>query len=168
MLLGGALLLFSVLSTFVEGQNTSCGNDFKTLENALLQTGNNKVELLRAFYPPRQPPATFVTVYYTFLDLVGNITCQKTWLWSSVDFYLIQPPSIFQFMSLLFTIPLDRSITTANITFPGDCQNLVTNENKSCTCISNGLLDILTQRVSIKCTSQQHHRALHMQHKTRK
>ena len=165
------LVLLSVLTlslTLTDGQNTSCGNDFKTLEKALLLTGNNKVELLRAFYPPRQPPATFVTVHYIFLDLDGSITCQKTWLWSSVDFYLIQPPSIFQFMSLLFTIPLDRSITTANITFPGDCQNLVTNENKSCTCISNGLLDILTQRVSIKCTSQQHHRALHMQHKTRK
>ena len=170
------LVLLSVLTlslTLTDCQNTSCGNDFKTLQNALLLTGNNKVELLKAFYPPRQPPAAFVTVNYTFLDADGNITCQKTWLWSSVDFYLIQPPSIFQFMSLFFTIPLDRSITTANITFPGDCQNLVTlnnstNENKSCTCISNGLLDILTQRVSIKCTSQQHHRALHVQHKTRR
>ena len=148
MLLGGALLLFSVLSTFVEGQNTSCGNDFKTLENALLLTGNNKVELLKAFYPPRQPPATFVTVHYTFLDADGNITCNKTWLWSSMEFYFIQSPTIFQYMSLFFTITQDR-ITTANITFPADCQELVSwNENGSCICTSDSLLDILTQQVS--------------------
>ena len=154
MLLGGALVLFSVLSTLAEGQNISCGNDFKTLEKTLLQTGNNKVELLKAFYPPRQPPATFVTVHYTFLDKNGNITCNKTWFWSSVEFYLIQTPTIFQFMSLFFTITQDR-ITTANITFPADCKELVSwNENGSCICTSNSLLDILTQQVStiIICT----------------
>ena len=115
------LVLLSVLTlslTLTDGQNTSCGNDFKTLEKALLLTGNNKVELLKAFYPPRQPPATFVTVHYIFLDLDGSITCQKTWLWSSVDFYLIQPPSIFQFMSLLFTIPLDRKHHHSQHYFP--------------------------------------------------
>ena len=157
MLLGGALLLLSVLSTLAEGQNTSCGNDFKTLEKALLQTGNNRVELLKAFYPPRQPPATFVTVHYNFLDENGTgIACNKTctWLWSSVEFYLIQTPTIFQFMSLFFTITQDR-ITTANITFPADCRELVSwNENGSCICTSNSLLDILTQQVStiIICT----------------
>ena len=127
--------------------NTSCANDFKTLEKALLQTGNNKVELLKAFYPPRQPPATFVTVHYTFLDADGNITCKKIWFWSLLEFYFIQPPAIFQLMSLFFTIPLDR-VTTANITFQADCRELVTwNENGSCTCISDGMLDILTQQV---------------------
>lgn len=148
MLLGAAFILLSVLSTLAEGQNTSCGNDFKTLEKALLETGNNKVELLKAFYPPRQPPATFVTVYYNFLDENGNVTCNKTWFWSSVEFYLIQTPTILQFMSLFFTSVQDR-VTTANITFPADCQELVTwNENGSCTCTSNSLLDILTQQVS--------------------
>ena len=145
------LVLLSVLTlslTLTDGQNTSCGNDFKTLENTLLQTGNNKVELLKAFYPPRQPPATFVTVYYTFLDADGNITCKKTWLWSSIEFYFIQSPTIFQYMSLFFMIIQDR-ITTANITFPADCQELVSwNENGSCICTSDSLLDILTQQVS--------------------
>ena len=113
--LRGTLILFSVLSLkLAESQNTSCGNDFKTLEKALLQTGNNTLKLLQAFYPPRQPPATFVTVHYTFLDADGNITCTVTWFWSSVECYLIQPPTIFQFMSLFFTIPQDR-ITTVNI-----------------------------------------------------
>ena len=149
MQLRGTLILFFLLSlTLTEGQDTSCGNDFKTLEKALLQTGNNTLKLLQAFYPPRQPPATFVTVHYTFLDAEGNITCQKTWLWSLVEFYLIQPPTIFMYTSLFFTIPQDR-ITTANITFKDECRELVTwNENGSCTCTSDGMLDILTQRVS--------------------
>ena len=147
MLLGGALILFSVLSVFAVGQNTSCGNDFKTLEKAL-QTGNNTFELMKAFYPPRQPQATFVTVHYTFLDVDGNITCQIKWLWTSMEFYLIQPPSIFQLMSLFFTIPRQRT-TTARITFKDDCRELVTwNEDGSCSCTSNSMLDVLTQRVS--------------------
>ena len=148
-----AVILLSTLIALTEGQNTSYCNDLKTLENALLQTGNNRVELLEAFYPPRQPQATFVTVHYKFQDAEGNITCIKTWFWSSVEFYLIQPPTVFVYTSLFFTIPQDR-ITTANITFKDDCQGLVTwNENGSCTCTSNSLLDILTQRVS---TSHMH------------
>ena len=153
MQLRGTLILFSVLSlNLAESQNISCGNDLKTLEKALLQTGNNTLKLLQAFYPPRQSPATFVTVHYNFLDADGNITCNTTWFWTSVEFYLIQPPTIFLFTSLFFTIPQDR-ITTANITFQANCRELVTwNKNGTCTCTSNSLLDILTQRVSIQHT----------------
>ena len=148
MLLRGALILFSVLSVFAVDQNTSCGNDFKTLEKALQTGNNNTFELMKAFYPPRQPQATFVTVHYTFLDVDGNITCQIKWLWTSMEFYLIQPPSIFQLMSLFFTIPRQRT-TTARITLKDDCRELVTwNEDGSCSCTSNSLLDVLTQRVS--------------------
>lgn len=126
--------------------NTSCANDFPMLEKALLQTGDNKVQLLKAFYPPRLSPATFVMVHYRFLDKNENVICTKSWMWSSETFYLLQPPTIFQFMSLLFAMPL---ATVANITFKDDCRELVTwNENGSCTCTSNSLLDILTQRVS--------------------
>ena len=154
MRLGETLLFFVLSLKLVEGQNTSCGNDFKTLEKALLQTGNNTLKLLRAFYPPRQPQATFVTVHYTFLDADGNIICNTTWFWSSVEFYLIQPPTIFLYTSLFFTIPQDR-INTVSITFRDDCRGLVTrNENGNCACTSGGMLDILTQRVSstITCT----------------
>ena len=149
MQLRGTLLLFFVLSqTLTEGQNTSCENDFKKLETALLQTGNNTLKLLQAFYPPRQSPATFVIVHYTFLDADGNIICNTTWFWSLVELYLIQPPTIFLYTSLFFAIPQDR-ITIANITFQDDCQGLVTwNENGDCACTSDGMLDILTQRVS--------------------
>lgn len=146
-----AVILFSVLATLTtltESQNKSCANDLETLEKALLQTGNNRIELLKAFYPPRDSQAVFVTVHYIFLDADGNITCQQTWLWSSMEFYFIQSPTIFQYMSLFFTITQDR-ITTANITFPADCQELVSwNANGSCICTSDSLLDILTQQVS--------------------
>ena len=141
------LYVLSMLTTLTDGQNTSCfESDLKTLEKALLQTKNNSIELLKAFYPPRRPQATFVTVNYTFQD--GNITCQKTWLWTSLEFYLIQPPSIFLLTSLFFTVPQDRT-TTANIILNDECQELVTwNEDGTCNCNSNSLLDILTQRVS--------------------
>lgn len=162
------LILFSVLSmltTLTEGQNTSCGIDFKMLEKQLLQT-DNRIELLKAFYPPRQPQATFVTVYYTFLDADDNVMCSKTWLWTSLEFYLIQPPSIFLLTSLFFTIPQDR-VTTANIKLKDDCQELVTwNENGRCNCTNNSMLDILTQRVSTTHTVQ-HTYVLHTHHVNR-
>ena len=140
------LYVLSMFTTLTHSQNTSCANDIKTLEKVLLQTDNNVMQLQEAFYAPRQPQATFVTVHYTFQD--GSITCNKTWLWTSLEFYLIQPPSIFLLTSLFFTIPQDR-ITTANITFPNECRELVKwNENGTCNCTSNSMLDILTQRVS--------------------
>ena len=67
MLLGGALILFSVLSVFAVGQNTSCGNDFKPLEKAL-QTGNNTFELMMAFLPTETTPSNLC---YSPLNIPG-------------------------------------------------------------------------------------------------
>jgi len=149
-----AILLFIVLAFptfgegFGEGRNLSdCAENFDTLEWALLHTKNNKVELRKAFYPPREEASDFVTVHYKFLDEDGmNTTCKKTWLWSTIGFYLIQPPTIYQFMALFFN-PEPR-VSTANIFLPYECRDLVTWENGSCSCDSNGTLDIITQQVS--------------------
>ena len=154
-----AVTLFIAFSTFATSSQThnrsesgsevpvkSCGNDLETLEKALLHTRDNRVELLRAFYQPRRPPATFVVVHYKFLDKDENVICNKTWMWSSAVFYLIEPPTVFKFTSLFFATPYT---TTANIIFMNECRDLVTwNEDGTCTCKSNSLLDILTQRVS--------------------
>ena len=150
------LFVFSTLTMSSQAQsesesgsgapNTLCANDFRMLEKALLQTGDNRIQLLKAFYPPRLSPATFVMVHYRFLDKDENVICNKSWMWSSKTFYLLEPPTIFQFMSLLFAMPL---ATVANIHFKDDCRELVTwNEDGTCTCTSNSSLDILTQRVS--------------------
>ena len=129
-----------------EVPGTSCVNDLETLEKALLRTKKNKIELVRAFYQPRRPPATFVTIHYIFLDEEEHVICNKTWMWSSAVFYLIEPPTVFRFTSLFFATPYTA---TANITFKSECRDLVTwNENGSCTCKRNSLLGILTQRVS--------------------
>ena len=149
-------IAFSTLATSSQTHNRnesgsevpvkSCGNDLETLEKHLLHTKDNKIELLKAFYQPRQPPATFVVIHYTFLDEEEHVICNKTWMWSSAVFYLIEPPTIFKFTSLFFATPYT---TTANITFMNECRDLVTwNEDGTCTCKSNSLLDILTQRVS--------------------
>ena len=155
---GRAIILFIVFSLATCSQinhrhvscsevpNTSCANDLQTLEKILLQTSNNKIELLKAFYQPRQPPATFVTVNYTFLNEEEHVICNKLWMWSSAVFYLIEPPTVFKFTSLFFATPY---ATTVNIVFKNECRDLVTwNEDGTCTCTSNSLLDILTQRVS--------------------
>ena len=154
-----AVILFIAFSRFATSSQThnrsesgsevpvkSCGNDLETLERALLHTKNNKIELLKAFYQPRRPPATFVTIHYTFLDEEGHIICNKTWMWSSAVIYLIEPPTVFKFTSLFFATPYTA---IANITFMNQCRDLVTwNENGRCTCKRNSLLGILTQRVS--------------------
>ena len=149
-----AILLLIVLASpadgegYGEGRNLSdCAENFNTLEWALLHTKNNKLELRKAFYPPREKASAFVSVHYKFLDEDGtNITCEKGWLWSTIGFYLIQPPSIYQFTALFFN-PLP-SVGTANLFLPSECRNLVTWENGSCSCDSNGLLDVITQQVS--------------------
>lgn len=152
-----AIILFTALAFltstgegFGEEMNISeCSSNFGALERALLQTRNNKFELLRAFYPPRQAPSTFVTVNYAFLDEDGNNTvCTKTWFWSTVGFHLIQPPSIYMFTSLLFNP--EQRIGNTTLYLPHECRGLVAwNQNGGCICHTNGMLDVLTERVSI-------------------
>ena len=154
-----AVILFTVFSTLATCSQThnrsesdsevpvlTCANNLPLLESALLHTRDNQIELLKAFYQPRRPPATFVVVHYTFLDEEDHVICNKTWMWSSAVFYLIEPPTIFKLTSLFFATPYT---TTANIIFTHKCRDLVTwNEDGTCTCKSNTPLDILTQRVS--------------------
>ena len=114
MYFGRTIILFIVLSRATSSQinhrrvscsevpNTSCANDLQTLEKILLQTSNNKIELLKAFYQPRQPPATFVTVNYTFLNEEEHVICNKLWMWSSAVFYLIEPPHCIQVHIIVF------------------------------------------------------------------
>ena len=108
---------------------------------------------------PQQPLLQFTT--HSWMQTAISLACNTTWFWSSVECYLIQSPTIFLYTSLFFTIPQDRT-TTANIIFKDNCRDLVTwNEDGTCTCTSNSLLDILTQQVSILYT----HAHLECQHK---
>lgn len=110
------LLMFSAVgSSQVAG---ACSNNFFVLEQSLLESTDNRFNLLKAFYPPREAHPVLVRVNYTF-DGTFNDTSQ-IWFWSESEFYLIQPLEIFQFTSLLFSnMPYRQS--QLHIRLDSDC-----------------------------------------------
>ena len=95
------LLLVMVCSTAVPPtDHDSCSSSFYVMEQSLLESSDNRLNLLRAFYPPREAHPVMVRVNYTF-DTVEDYS--QMWFWSESEFYLIQPLEIFQFSSLLFS-----------------------------------------------------------------
>ena len=99
-----------------------CDQCFQTLASHLLNTGDNKYQLQKTFYPPKQNHPVFVTVTYQFKDLCSgtsnscssvnisncsdtNISSpcsdtntanqNKTWFWNSGTFYFFQPLECF-------------------------------------------------------------------------
>ena len=122
------------------------------LEYALYNTGSNERELNRAFFPPRAATSRYINVSYDFMnedELTDN--CIVTYVWAIGGFLLIQPPSVFQFLSLFFSYPANN-IMEITITLPYQCRQLITvNEDGHCSCedqVGNNL-DILTQQVSV-------------------
>ncbi len=109
-----------IVQSAIDNDDSSCSNDFFSMEQALLQNTDNRFNLLVAFFPPREPHPVLVTVHYFFRDT--NDT--RIWYWTESVFYLIQPLEVFQFTSLLFgnlpyrhrevVILLDNSCTNAS------------------------------------------------------
>ena len=147
-----------------------CDQCFQTLASHLLNTGDNKYQLQKTFYPPKQNHPVFVTVTYQFKDLCSgtsnscssanisncsdtNISSpcsdtntpnqNKTWFWSSGTFYFFQPLRVFQFTSLFLANPFWRT-SNVILTLPAECVNA--NEE---------FMEFLTQRMSIliQCNS---------------
>ena len=100
----------------VEGE--SCHQCYQRLESYLLNTGDNKYQLRRVFYPLEVADPVFVTVTYQY---IGTNTT-NLWFWTEGIFYLLQPIEVFQFTSLFFGNPSWRS-STLNITLPSECIN---------------------------------------------
>ena len=147
-----------------------CDQCFQTLASHLLNTGDNKYQLQKTFYPPKQNHPVFVTVTYQFKDLCSgtsnscssanisncsdtNISSpcsdtntanqNKTWFWNSGTFYFFQPLRVFQFTSLFLANPFwQRSNVLLNL--PAEYVNA--NEE---------FMEFLTQKVStlIQCNS---------------
>ena len=130
----------------------NCPEQMATLEKALYKTGRNQYELNRIFFPPRQLSSRYIKVNYKFLNNdtseENNTDCTVQYVWATGGFFLIQPPAVFEFTSLLFSYPAN-SLEFLNLTLPYECRPLVMN---SCSCSGrdNNELDILTQHVS--CT----------------
>ena len=136
-------------STPEENNNyNDCTTNFATLEKALFFTGNNRFELISAFYPAREGATLFLNVKYNFSIPENNETefsvCQN-WIWTTGTFYLIESPDVFLFTSLLFVHP-ENKIHTVTLTLPAECADLAeicaSNPNKV------SMLEILTRRVS--------------------
>lgn len=128
-----------------------CNNSLSDLEEALFNTGQNKLNLTAAFYPPREPPSRYISVHYTFLYENGSATdCSVKYYWAIGGSLLINPPTIFMFTSLLFSIP-NNDIENIYLKLPHQCRGLVENlANGACSCSGRDgkLLDILTQQVN--------------------
>lgn len=79
----------------------------------------------------------------------GYKDCNVTYIWAVGGFLLVQPPSIFQFSSLLFSTPAN-SLTEVELNLPYACRALI-NETMSCSCKNEMKddLEIFTRHVSI-------------------
>ena len=162
------LLTSTVPATSSEAPNkyTDCATSLSTLEAALYNTGDNKVNLNRYFFPPREEAVPYAKITYQFEDENGTIpeyansedldegdcTCGVTYVWAVGGFLLIQPPSIFTYTSLLFFHTRQKSISL-RLRLPHACRALVRGENGTCSCANkdNNPLDVLSQQVRNRC-----------------
>lgn len=130
-----------------DSQYTDCSSNFSTLERALFETGNNRFELISAFYPTRDSISAFVNVKYNISEAEGN-GCQN-WIWTTSTFYLIESPDVFQFTSLLFVQP-ENKVHTLTLELPNNCFNLtdVCDDDDNFTTTEYKMMELLTRRVS--------------------
>lgn len=79
----------------------------------------------------------------------------ETWLWTSVPIYLIQPPSVFQFTSLLFSHHhISNRTRDLTVHLPPACYNISApschDSSNNMTFLNNQYLDVLTNQVSLR------------------
>lgn len=135
---------------------SGCSSSLSVLEDALYNTGTNKLKLNRYFYPPRQEPVPYAKITFKFEDENGNLSdsedgkCEVTFVWAIGGFLLIQPPSVFTFTSLFFFHTRQNDFSL-DLRLPYLCRPLVQEyeiENGTCTCANkDGGLDLLNQQV---------------------
>lgn len=151
MALIGLLLLLHLTAIYAASEESfeECATKRDVLLRALYETGNNLNELDRVFYPAEELPVRFVEVNYTFNN-TGYGSCSVSYFWAFGGFLLIQPPSIFQFTSLLFSYPSTNDSRYLNLTLPPECVELIeVDENGTCSCPKKRSgLERLTQQVS--------------------
>jgi hypothetical protein len=128
-------VLLSSAQLYVAQETDSCSTNFFLLERSLLDSTDNRFNLQKVFYPPRDARPVLVKVDYTFLEGLDNESTQ-IWFWSESEYYLIQPLEIFLFTSLLFSnFPYRRA--DVSIQLSPDCSQS-----------SDEHLQLLTTRVS--------------------
>ena len=145
------LLVATVVVESISEEINDCTH-LSELESALYSTDSNTRHLNEAFFPPRQTTSRYIMVNYNFTTEDGfydeSDMCNVTYVWSIGGFLFIEPPSIFQFLSLLFSFPANN-LTDITLTLPYQCRGLV-NTTGNCSCLIEGsVLDILTQQVNL-------------------
>ena len=163
------LTILSFVSLVVAKNNTAAKCDvgncalLTQLECALFTTDENERKLNQAFFPPRKATTRYIKVTYSFNEDIDTnddhynfnptVTqnCNVTYIWAVGGFLLIQPPSIFEWASLLFSYPAN-DIYELDLTLNISCTTLVdVREDGTCSCKGkdDNNLDILTQQVSV-------------------
>ena len=116
----------------------NCETCYQTLANALVDTGDNKYFLSRAFFPTDAAPPVQVEVTYVSSS---DQKIQATWYWLMGGFYLFQPLELFLYRSLFFSPPSLRR-ESVTLFLPDQCfTRTTTNSTKI-------FFQHITQRVS--------------------
>ena len=97
----------------------NCETCYQTLANALIDTGDNKHQLIKAFFPENQATPLEVRVEYvpesqckiTNVCRDENVSIKKNstrWYWLVGEFYAYQPIDFFVYRSVFFAPPAWR------------------------------------------------------------
>ena len=149
-----SLALSLLLSQLSVACNVSSCTLLSELECALYTTDSNERKLNQAFFPPRKATSRYIRVNYDFKVHPNSKyydterECNVTYIWAVGGFLLIQPPTIFQLTSLLFSYPANN-IEDVNLTLPIECRQLINSTDCSCGRREGQNLDILTQQVCL-------------------
>jgi hypothetical protein len=113
-----------------QGNNKSydnCDTCYQTLANALINTGDNKYELSRRFFPDDQAAPIEVRVEYSPVSQSDSQSINKfarngsiIWYWLAGEFYVFQPLKLFLYRSLFFSPPFWRS-QKVTLDIPENC-----------------------------------------------
>jgi hypothetical protein len=114
----------------------NCDTCYQTLANALLNTGDNKYQLSKAFFPDDAvPPVEVRAVYMPETKCTNSSTANcsdikqpsddnttSTWYWVTGEFFIYQPLQIFAYRSLYFSPPSWRQECVV-LCLPEQCLN---------------------------------------------
>lgn len=88
----------------------------------------------------------------SYVSMVNN-EINETWLWTKAPIYFIEPPSIFQFTSLLFNHhDISKQVYSLEVLLPSACCNVSAsscfNKDNNTKYVNNRYLGVLTNEVS--------------------
>lgn len=142
----GAAVMVLILVGSTGAQYEDCARNKLTLLKALYETGDNLYQLDKVFFPQRSVSSRYVIVKYTFLDKNSTSeyydadikNCTVTYIWALGGFLLEQPPTLLQYTSLLFNVPVNN-VWDLELTLPYPCRALlpVHDDNGNCMCTDN-------------------------------